>query len=57
MKDVLNELEKYKYHGEALKPHLEPLIRKVEKSDYIAAVEALMRLKDGIKKPEVERDV
>jgi CheY-like chemotaxis protein/HPt (histidine-containing phosphotransfer) domain-containing protein/anti-sigma regulatory factor (Ser/Thr protein kinase) len=55
MKAVLLELGRYRYHNEALKPHLEPLIRKVEKSDYIAAVEALMRLKDGIRKPEEEK--
>jgi CheY-like chemotaxis protein/HPt (histidine-containing phosphotransfer) domain-containing protein len=52
MKEILDELCEYRYRGEALKPHLEPLIRKVEMSDYMSALEALLRLKDGIKNPE-----
>jgi HPt (histidine-containing phosphotransfer) domain-containing protein/predicted DNA-binding protein len=52
MKEILNELSGCRYRGEILKPHIEPLIHKVEMSDYISAVEALLKLKDGIKKSQ-----
>jgi signal transduction histidine kinase/DNA-binding response OmpR family regulator len=52
MKEILNELSEYRYRGEELKPHIEPLIHKVEMSDYISAVEALLKLKDGIKESQ-----
>lgn len=49
MLDILSELKKYQYYGAALEEALAPIRRKVEMSDYMSAVEAVLRLKDQLK--------
>lgn len=50
MLEILSELEKYQYHGTALEEPLMPIKRKVEMSDYMSAVEAVLKLKDKLKR-------
>lgn len=49
---ILDELQKYKYRGKALKGKLAPIRRKVENSDYMSAVESLTKLKEDLKNAE-----
>jgi len=42
------ELQKYQYGGKELKELLEPIYRKIEMSDYISAVENVVRIKNKL---------
>ncbi len=44
LEDIL-ELEKYQYHGKALESLLIPVRRKIEKSDYMSAVDMVTQIK------------
>jgi CheY-like chemotaxis protein len=48
--ELISELEKYQYKGQALKEVLVPIRRKVESYDYVSAVENMMRWKNGLPK-------
>ena len=48
--ELITELEKYQYKGEALKEVLVPIRRKVESYDYVSAVESMIRWKNGLPK-------
>lgn len=47
MGEMLLELEKYQYKGQAMKEVLLPIRRKVESCDYVSAVENLIRWKNS----------
>ncbi len=47
MEDIL-ELEKYQYHGKALESLLIPVRRKIEKSDYMSAVDMVTQIKEEL---------
>ncbi len=44
----ITELQKYQYSGKELKDLLEPIHRKIEMSDYISAVESVVRIKNKL---------
>ncbi len=46
--EILTELQQYQYKGTSLKPLLVSVRRKVEMSDYVSAVEMIVRLKDKL---------
>lgn len=46
--ELITELEKYRYKGQALQKVLVPIRRKVEASDYVSAVEGIVRWKNGL---------
>lgn len=46
--ELITELEKYQYKGMALKEVMVPIRRKVEASDYVSAVESIIRWKNGL---------
>ncbi len=48
--ELISELEKYQYKGQALKEVLIPIRRKVESYDYVSAVECMIRWKNGLLK-------
>ncbi len=45
---ILDELQGYQYHGTPLKPSLAPLRRKIEMSDYMSAVENVLKIKNRL---------
>lgn len=47
LEDIL-ELEKYQYHGKALESLLIPVRRKIEKSDYMSAVDMVTQIKEEL---------
>ncbi len=49
MLEIIDSLEKYMYHGTVLKLQLVPIRHKVEMSDLMSAVEALLQLRDRLK--------
>ncbi|MCH5344740.1 MAG: response regulator [Acetatifactor sp.] len=49
MLEILEEMQKYQYHGTPLKPSVAPLRRKIEMSDYMSAVENILKIKNRIK--------
>ncbi|MBO5336088.1 MAG: response regulator [Lachnospiraceae bacterium] len=50
---ILTELENYQYYGVALNTVCTPVRRKVEMSDYVSAVEMVVRFKNGLDGKEV----
>ena len=52
MLQILDELSTYAYHGSSLAEPLAAVRRKVELSDYMSAVEAVLRIKDKLKKED-----
>ena len=48
--ELITELEKYQYKGQALKEVLVPIRRKIESYDYVSAVESMIRWKNGLPK-------
>lgn len=50
--EILSDLQKYQYRGKALKTILAQAKRKVEMSDYVSAVEMVVRLKNGLEEKE-----
>ncbi len=49
MLEILEQLQGFQYRGAALKPSLAPLKRKIEMSDYMSAVEIVLKLKDRLR--------
>jgi signal transduction histidine kinase/CheY-like chemotaxis protein/HPt (histidine-containing phosphotransfer) domain-containing protein len=49
MTAIVKELSGYAYHGTALKDPLAGVFHKIEMSDYMAAVEVVLKLKDKLK--------
>ena len=49
---ILSELQKYQYCGTSLEQALAPIRRKVEMSDYMSAVDAIVRVKKELKQNE-----
>ena len=47
MLEIVTELEKYQYRGVSLKEVLAPVKKKIERSDYISAVETVAKWKNG----------
>lgn len=45
--EIVTELEKYQYRGVSLKEFLTPVKKKIERSDYISAVETVVKWKNG----------
>lgn len=50
--EIMSDLQKYQYRGKALKTILTQAKRKVEMSDYVSAVEMVVRLKNGLANKE-----
>ncbi len=50
---IIEELQQYKYRESVLGEVLKPIRRKVEMSDYISAVESLVKWKDGLADKEI----
>ncbi len=48
--EILSKLQEYQYHGTSLKEALSQARRKVEMSDYISAVETVVKLKSKLEK-------
>ncbi len=46
--EEIQELQKYQYHGNSLKAALRPVARKVEREDYISAVELAVSIKEKL---------
>ncbi len=46
--EIMSDLQKYQYHGKSLKSILTQAKRKVEMSDYVSAVEMVVRLKNEL---------
>ncbi len=49
---VVNELGKYKYHGIVLEDRLDIVIKKIEKSDYMSALDSVTNIGSELKKAE-----
>ncbi|MBQ2935592.1 MAG: response regulator [Lachnospiraceae bacterium] len=45
--EIVTELQNYQYRGVSLREFLVPVRRKIERSDYISAVETVLKWKDG----------
>lgn len=52
MLEILEELQRYQYHGTPLEEPLAPVRRKIEMSDYMSAVETLSKIKSRLKDGE-----
>ncbi len=52
MMNILLELNGYMYNGKLLKKELAPVVRKVEQSDYMSAVEMIIKLKKKLSRRE-----
>jgi signal transduction histidine kinase/DNA-binding response OmpR family regulator len=50
MKTIVRELSGYTYHGASLREELSGVYHKIEMSDYMAAVEVVLKRKDKLKK-------
>ena len=48
MLEIISELQKCKYHGTALKDYMMTAKKKVEMSDYMSAVEMVIRIKNKL---------
>ena len=50
--EILSELQKYQYNGKALAEAVAPVRRKIEMSDYVSAVEMVVRIKNKLANEE-----
>ncbi len=54
MQELVAELQRFRYHGTVLEQTLEPVQKKIEMTDYMSAVEYVLRMKDKLKRNQEE---
>ena len=49
MQEILAEIQDFQYHGTALAELLEPVMKKIEMSDYMSAADAVQGIREALK--------